>query len=86
MKLKREEKRQRSLSSAVKLFTDIEIICCGALPDIPKEAVVILFSLGKLAFYGFFEKKTGCNGQCWRKLSNTKIILIKMTLINVTLK
>ena len=78
MKLKREEKRQRSLSSAVKLSTDIENICCGALPDIPKEAVVILFSLSKLAFYGFFEKKTGSNtghnGQGWRKLSNTKMI------------
>ena len=77
MKLKREKERQQSVSSTAKISTDIENICCGALPNIPKETIVILFSLSRLAYQGFFEKEMGTNtkhnGQGWKKLSNTKL-------------
>ena len=77
MTLIRQKKKQQLVSSSVKISTDIESICCEALPNIPKEALGILFSLSKLAYHGFFEKNPTNrehNNQGWRKLSNIKII------------
>ena len=77
MTLKREERRQQTVvSSAVKVSTNIEKLFYDALPDIPKEALGILFSLSKLAYHGFFEKKSSTDIEYdgWGKVTNTKMI------------
>ena len=76
MTLNRQKKKQQLVSSTVKVSTDIEKIFCEALPSIPKEALGILFSLSKLAYNGFFERKPGTNTEHngWRKVSNTRMI------------
>ena len=77
MTLNRQRKKQQLVSSTVKVSTDIDNICCEALPKIPKEALGILLSLSELAYHGFFEKNpanTQDNMQGWKKLSNTKMI------------
>ena len=76
MTLNRQKEKQQLVSSTVKVSTDIEKIFCEALPSIPKEALGILFSLSKLAYNGFFERKPGTNTEHngWRKVSNTRMI------------
>ena len=76
MTLNRQKKKQQLVSSTVKVSTDIERIFCEALPSFPKEALGMLFSLSKLAYNGFFERKPGTNTEHngWRKVSNIRMI------------
>ena len=74
MTLNRENYRQELVHSTATEPTEIEEqVWCKALPDISKEMIGISFSLSKLAYHGFFERKPSSTTG-WRKVNNVKII------------